>query len=463
MATIKKQGNGYKITVSHGYDINGKQLRDHMTWVPDPCMTAKQIEKELNRQAVLFEEKVRCAGTNNGNIRLVDFTDLFLKQHAIPNLKAKTAYNYETKMAYINQALGHIKLKDLKPGHIASFLANMQEEGMRERCTAKCKINIDQWICENQYTAVRLAKESGLSIGTIKQVRRQNPISVDCARRLSTFLGYKYCDIFESVHDDIPLKPGTIYTYARVLSAVLSKAVSWEYIDRNPVERVDLPSIAGRKAVYLDEPDARRLLEILSDEPIRWRVLVTFDLMSGMRRAELAGLCWSDIDFESGTVTVRRTANYIPKKGIYIDTPKTETSNRVLKISESAISMLQNYKMWQDQQRAKLGDAWQGREDRVFTTDGGKALSPDSISQHFHAFISRTGLPKITLHSLRHTYASLMISDSIPLVVVASQLGHAQTSTTANIYGHVISAAETRALQVFDRFNDLIQADGKSE
>lgn len=172
MASIKKRKDGYLITVSRGYDIKGKQLREYMTWVPEPGMTAKQIEKELQRQAVLFEEKVRCSGTMNGNIRLVDFTDLFIKQHAKPNLKAKTAFNYQSKMEYINQALGHIKLKDLKPGHIAAFVANMQEPGMREKSTAKCKIDLNQWLRDNKCTATELAQKSDLSIGTIKRVRQ---------------------------------------------------------------------------------------------------------------------------------------------------------------------------------------------------------------------------------------------------------------------------------------------------
>lgn len=91
MATIKKQGKGYKITVSHGYDINGKQLREHMTWTPPSGMTAKQLEKELSRQATLFEEQVKHSTTHDGNIRLVDFTTIFLKEYAYPTLKAKTA------------------------------------------------------------------------------------------------------------------------------------------------------------------------------------------------------------------------------------------------------------------------------------------------------------------------------------------------------------------------------------
>lgn len=94
MATVKKQGKGYKITVSHGYDINGKQLRQHMTWVPAPGMTPRQIERELDRQKILFEEQVKCSVTHDGSIRLNDFTSLFLKEYAYPMLKAKTAFGY---------------------------------------------------------------------------------------------------------------------------------------------------------------------------------------------------------------------------------------------------------------------------------------------------------------------------------------------------------------------------------
>ena len=79
MATIEKRGESYRIIVSNGYDINGKQIREKMTWTPEPGMTKRQIEKALNREATLFEERVRHQLTQNGNIRLVDFTEIFLE------------------------------------------------------------------------------------------------------------------------------------------------------------------------------------------------------------------------------------------------------------------------------------------------------------------------------------------------------------------------------------------------
>lgn len=461
MATIEKRGNSYRIIVSNGYDVNGKQIREKMTWTPDPGMTKRQIEKALNREATLFEERVRHQVTQNGNIRLVDFTEIFLNQYARPNLKKKTAFSYAEKMERVNQALGHIKLKDLKPGHIAAFYSNLQEEGMRVRVMAAPKINFAAWMKERKTCMAELSRQTGVSIWCFKQLKTGKAIAQDCAVTISEKLAVPYDKLFTRQHDDTPLKAGTIHTYHRTLSAVLFRAVKWGYIDRNPAERADLPSLAHRKAAYLDEPDARRLLELLQEEHIRWRAVITFDLLSGLRRAEFLGLLWCDVDLDNQLLFIRQTWNYVPTEGCYVDTPKTGSSARVLKISRTAVLMLLEYKNWQDSQQEALGDAWKNSDDRVFTNDEGAPLFPDSVTKWFTAFVKRSGLPKVTVHSLRHTYASLMIADGVPLVVVSNQLGHAQTSTTANIYAHVISAAEAKAAAVFDRFGDLVSKESE--
>ena len=456
MATIEKRGESYRIIVSNGYDINGKQIREKMTWTPEPGMTKRQIEKALNREATLFEERVRHQVTQNGNIRLVDFTKIFLEQYARPNLKKRTAFGYEEKMAVINQALGHIKLKDLKPGHIASFYANLQEEGMRNRCKAMPKVDFAAWMKERKTCKAELSRQTGVSIWCFSQLKNGRGIAQNCAEQICEKLDVPYNKLFIRQHDDTPLKPGTIHTYHRTLSAVLYRAVKWKYIERNPAERADLPSIAHRKAAYLDEPDARRLLELLQDEPIKWRAVITFDLLSGLRRAEFLGLRWCDVDLDERMLYVRQTWNYISSEGCYVDKPKSATSERPLRISRTAVLLLLEYKRWQDAQRGALGDAWQDKDDRIFTNDEGAPMFPDSVTQWFTKFVKRTALPKLTIHSLRHTYASLMIADGTPLVIVSHNLGHAQTSTTSNIYSHVIAAAEAKAAEAFDRFGDLV-------
>lgn len=198
------------------------------------------------------------------------------------------------------------------------------------------------------------------------------------------------------------------------------------------------------------------MLELLQNEPIKWRAIITFDIFSGLRRGEIAGLRWKDVDSDSHTIVVAQTSNYLPKKGVYVDTPKSRKSQRCLKLSTTAFLMLFEYKDWQDKQKQKLGDAWLDKDDRIFTTDFGEPIFPDSITQWFTGFIKRSGLPKVTVHSLRHTYASLMIADGVPLIIVSHNLGHAQPSTTSNIYSHVIASAEAKAAHTFDKFNDIL-------
>ena len=100
-------------------------------------MTERQIAKELERQKVLFEERCKHQTAYDGNIRLAEFTEVFMEEHGRKNLKAKTLFDYTTKMEAVNQALGHIKLSDLRPGHIAAFYSNLQEEGIRKQLATR--------------------------------------------------------------------------------------------------------------------------------------------------------------------------------------------------------------------------------------------------------------------------------------------------------------------------------------
>lgn len=138
MATIQKRGKSYRITVSCGYDLEGKQIRASTTWTPESGMTARQIEKEVNRQAVLFEEQVKAGAVSvNGNIRLKSFTEKFLEDYARPYLKATTVRNYERDIERINASLGHIRLGDLKAAQITRFYASLMQEGSNQQTGGK--------------------------------------------------------------------------------------------------------------------------------------------------------------------------------------------------------------------------------------------------------------------------------------------------------------------------------------
>lgn len=127
------------------------------------------------------------------------------------------------------------------------------------------------------------------------------------------------------------------------------------------------------------------------------------------------------------------------------------------------MAILRTYKTWQDGLRSSLGDAWQDTDGRVFTGEMGRPIFPSSLTAWLRKFIRRTGLPPSSVHSLRHTYASLLLAERTPLVVVAHNLGHAQASTTANIYAHTIQSAEVAAAGILDRFADGLTEPGEAD
>ena len=171
MATVEKRGKGYRITVAAGIDLNGKQIRHRMVWTPDEKLTARQIEKELNRQVVKFEEQVKAGtGAVDGNIRFVDFANRYLAEYGRLNLKPTTLSNYERNLKRINLAIGHLRLKDITPLHIQAFYRNLQEDGIRQRVTTKAKPELAAFLKKAEISQSALASKAGITHQTISRM-----------------------------------------------------------------------------------------------------------------------------------------------------------------------------------------------------------------------------------------------------------------------------------------------------
>lgn len=142
---------------------------------------------------------------------------------------------------------------------------------------------------------------------------------------------------------------------------------------------------------------------------------------------------------------------YLPDKEIFEDETKNETSNRIIKLSQSAIAYLRAYKVWQTELRLKMGDRWVNTN-RIFTTAEGQPLHPDRLTSWFSKFVKAHSdvLPPISIHSLRHTNATLQIAGGVPLTTVAKRLGHADTVTTSKIYAHAIKSADEAAAETLE-------------
>jgi len=445
MATIEKRGDAYRITVTDGYDIHGKQIRHRMTWTPKPGMTEKQIEKELNRVAVRFEDQFRGSGVSGGNIRLADFAEVWFRDYAEKQLKPQTVADYRYLLPRVNAALGHLQLEKIQPRHILAFYDNLTEEGIRNDTKYACKYDFNELLKERNETAWHFAKRINMGASTVYSLCRGNNVNRETAERIAAGLTMTMKEAFIPISKG-PLSGELQRHYHRFLSSMLDTAVQWQRIKSNPCASVAAPKSDTKETAYLDETQAAKLIAALDDEPIMYRTAILLILNMGLRRGELCALKWSDIDFARSVMTIRRNAVYISRQGVILDTPKTKNSRRSLKIPAACIPMLQEYRVWQDEQRAKLGDVWVN-DNFIFTSWDGSIMRPDSLGGWFSKFIKRHKLPHITLHGLRHTNATLLIAAGTDLRTVANRLGHAQTSTTADIYAHAIQSADAAAAE----------------
>lgn len=182
----------------------------------------------------------------------------------------------------------------------------------------------------------------------------------------------------------------------------------------------------------------------LRTEPLKWQALVHLLMITGARRGEVLGLKWEDVDSARSRVFICRSISYTPDKGVYEGRPKTKSSERYVAIPPETISMLKDYRVWQLEERFRLGEYYQDRG-YVFTRDDGAPMHPDSVTTWLDRFSKRHGLPHINPHAFRHTMASMLYFGGMDSVSISKRLGHAQVSTTSDIYAHVIAQADAQS------------------
>jgi len=220
-------------------------------------------------------------------------------------------------------------------------------------------------------------------------------------------------------------KPGglsdkTILYHHRVISSILNDAVQWQLIPSNPASRVKPPKVHNKQQVCYDENQVMLLLAAANKEETKYKVMIHLAIFIGLRRGELMGIEWKDLDLDNGILEVRQASQYVPGQGVFTKEPKNESLIRVLSLPLFLVDMLKQYKKEQNKTRLKVGDLWQG-SDRLFTTWDGKPMHPDTISRWFPKFLKRHNLPPISFHGLRHTAATMLINQGLPAESISAR------------------------------------------
>lgn len=380
MATVAKRGNSYRIKVSLGYDSNGKQIIKSKTWTPEKGASKKQIQKELNKQTILFEEKCKKGLVLDSSIKFSEFAEKWIKDYGETQLRPRTLARYKELLKRINISIGHIKLEKLQPHHLTEFYKNLFEEGIRNDTKYKPFFNFDKFVKDLKITKVSLAKLSGVSIQVINLCFKGLNVNYQSALKISNALNKKIDDVFEPFEAKKYLSPKTMLYYHRLISVIMSTAVQWQLIISNPCERVKPPKVSKKEAKYLDEHQAKKLLSVIQNEDIKYKTIIEVLIYTEMRRGELCGLTWDDIDFKNKLLNINKSILYLSDRGVFEDLTKNQSSNRVIPISDNVIKSLKEYKKYQESQKLLLGSKWNGENNKIFTSWNGGNIHPDTIS-----------------------------------------------------------------------------------
>lgn len=464
MATIKKhvgkKGVSYYIRAFAGYDVTGKQIEKIMTWKPTPGMTQRQIEKAINEEAVIFEQKVQKGTALNGTTTFAEFAQRWIDDYSRKQHAPSTWVQNERMLKRINQAIGHIRLDKLQPAHLMAFYNNLSEEGQRlddDRALATGRFL--ESIKEQNLSQEKIAALASIGPSTVSVAMNGKRITLNSAHRISDALGEPFSKLFTVCKGKGKLTGVTVNKHHRLISAIMQSAVEWQVIESNPARRVKPPKMDKKEAKFLDDKEAARLIEVLDGAPVKWRTATLLLLYTGIRRGELCGLEWGDVDFEHGLLHIMRSSQYVSNIGIIEKGTKNKSSERVMKLPSYVFSMLKQYKTWQNEQRIKLGDYWKDeitfkladgctetrKNDRIFTQDDGEPIDPSSITAWIKKFREQNNLPEFTPHTLRHTNISLLIAAGVPIRNIAKRAGHSQLSTTQNIYAHAFETVDEMA------------------
>lgn len=226
----------------------------------------------------------------------------------------------------------------------------------------------------------------------------------------------------------------TVQHYYSIINNMLKQAVRWDYITHNPNLRIAKPKRTRANIQCYSPEEVDKLLEVLKNEPLKYQAVIQLALDLGCRRGELTGLTWNDIDLDSGRLEINKTTQYAYGE-IYEKGTKTVNSERVNYVSGMTLDILKQWKKEQLQQKLLLGSKWEG-SNRVFTTDYGADIHPDTPTKIFKKILKKYNLREIKFHSLRHTTVSLMIRKGIQPQLISRKVGHSSVQTTDRIYSH---------------------------
>jgi len=401
MAWIEKRGNKYRVYWDIGTPNDRKRRMESFDAREEADQFMKKVEYELSTGLYIDISRMTFG----------EYLDHWLKFHK-DNLAPKTLDSYQCEIKnHIKPKLGGIKLAKLAPLHIQEYYTDLRAKG---------KANIHQRqidVYQEQYNAAVKDKLS------TKEQKRIYGNLTRAKGRLKKMLD----------EEKGGLSNTTINYHHRIIHKALTQAVKWQMVARNVADAVEAPRPNNVEINYLKRDEVNRFITCIKDSI--YHPIYATAILTGMRQGEILGLRWQDIDFNAGIIKVRQQLQYLPSKGYSYSDPK-QKSIRDIPMPLPMNAIFREVRKQQSQLKEIYGTEYEDN-DLVFCATNGRPLNRSLVTRNLKSLLEKHGFEHIRFHALRHTFATMARAAGVPMEDIQDLLGHADISTTKNMYTHV--------------------------
>jgi integrase len=246
--------------------------------------------------------------------------------------------------------------------------------------------------------------------------------------------------------EEVGLSPNTVYKHHANIRKALDYALKQKFVSANVADAVELPKKIEFEGNSYTIEQLQKLLEKSKDTYLEAPIALAVYL--GLRREEIAGLRWEHVNFEERTISIKEVKVRADRE-VIVKKPKNKSSERILHIPDGLYNILKKWKDKQEYHKNLFGKKYV-ESDYVCTYFDGRPIKPDKLSRRFKEFLLRNNLPPIRLHDLRHTFATVLYQNGVPVKNISEALGHSDITTTLKIYAHVIDKTNKEAVNKMD-------------
>ena len=439
-----KNGKSYTIQVK----VDGK-FKTTTIKAPEN-MKQNEINRYINKIANEFEEKVR---TRAKDIKQ-DMTFSECAERWLEVGKCSKSQSYllscESIICDLNRFIGNKPLKALTRADCEQIFIYLNNKIVKTS-RAKLKKPIEEMLKNHKIKSI--SEQCGFNRITLQSIKNGKYVQIETANTLAKVLGFKINDYFEITTETRPYSKESKLMYRRTLNAILNYAVENDFVDRNVANSKALKNMIGGQLKEKDILSLNETMQLIDaikrEDNIKVKTAVALLFYTGMRKSELCGLEWKDLNLLDHKLSINRNSIFISKIGLITKEPKTEKSKRTIKICSYLNDILIEYKNYYMNEKARLGDYFHDN-DRLMVLDNGNPINPETINHWLTNLLIKNGLRKVTPHSLRHTHITLQLRDGISVKVIARNVGHCDASMILKVYSHYLVEDEDTTANLFD-------------